>query len=160
MNVPSASSSSGSIASPTSLTFARYGTSGPVDIEWYVAEFTSGVSVQRGTTVLNGVDNDQNFPISTVDLSKSVPIISYTENGQTYNCDDFHRATLTSTTNLQISSCAPDSTVEWQVVQFTSSSVQTGLVRAEDLQSADHDRRSRHTGARSDCDCQYAVSVD
>src|SRR5439155_14905900 len=41
-NAPSDGTISGKIASPTSLTFARYGTSGPVDIEWYVAEFSSG----------------------------------------------------------------------------------------------------------------------
>src|SRR6185369_3776685 len=39
---------SGQLTNATTLTFARAGTSGAVTIKWYVAEFTSGVSVQRG----------------------------------------------------------------------------------------------------------------
>src|SRR5207249_6744628 len=56
------------------------------------------------------------------------PIVSTREVGTTYNCDDVYRATLTSSTTLQLSGCAPDSAVDWQVVEYANSSVQTGSV--------------------------------
>jgi hypothetical protein len=39
---------SGQITNGTTVTFQRVGSTGSVTIEWYVAEFASGVSVQRG----------------------------------------------------------------------------------------------------------------
>ncbi|TLZ81692.1 MAG: hypothetical protein E6K11_02180, partial [Methanobacteriota archaeon] len=129
LNEPSNGTVAGTITSSTNVRFNRTGTGGVVDIIWYVAEFPSGVSVQRGAKKLSGSGgNDQNVPIGTVDLAKAFPIISYTELGAAYNCDDFIRATITTATNLRLSACQPDSWVEWQVVEYTASSVQTNSV--------------------------------
>src|SRR3989475_533835 len=129
LNEPSNGTVAGTITSSTNVRFNRTGTGGVVDIIWYVAEFPSGVSVQRGAKKLSGSGgNDQNVPIRTVDLAKAFPIISYTELGAAYNCDDFIRATITTATNLRLSACQPDSWVEWQVVEYTASSVQTNSV--------------------------------
>ncbi len=119
---------SGQITATTTLTFTRVGTSGAVSINWYVAEFTSGATVQRGTlTPMTGTTH--NVTISSVDLAKAVPIISYAKAGSTFGEDDFVKAKLTSATNLELTRVGgADGTVEWQVVEFTNAAVQSGDV--------------------------------
>ena len=39
---------SGQISTATTLTFERHKDDGQITVEWYVAEFQSGVAVQRG----------------------------------------------------------------------------------------------------------------
>src|SRR5206468_2715680 len=45
---PSDGQVSGQITNATTVTFARAATGVAVTVKWYVAEFTSGVTVQRG----------------------------------------------------------------------------------------------------------------
>ncbi len=45
-------SAAGSWAAGNQVVFERAGTNGAVTVEWYVAEFATGVTVQRGTADL------------------------------------------------------------------------------------------------------------
>ncbi|MEX2157812.1 MAG: hypothetical protein WEB04_00205, partial [Dehalococcoidia bacterium] len=96
-------------------------------MQWYVAEFSSGVSVQRGT--FNSVDTTGDVTISAVDLSKSFVLISGSVQSAdaTYGDDDYFRARLTSSTNLEIvHNTTVSKTADWQVVEFTGATVQRG----------------------------------
>ena len=100
-------------------------------IKWYVVEFDSGVTVQRGFTNITGNDVTDVPLLAAVDLAKSFPLISYRVEGTFFNCNDFVRAKITSTTNLQLSTdntnCgAPASVVKWQVVEYADANVRSG----------------------------------
>ena len=120
---------SGEITNSTTLTFARIATAGAITIRWYVAEFSSGVTVQRGSEAITG-SPPIDVTISAVTLSKSFPIISMAQGGSTYNADDFMKAKITTTTNLELTMVTFDPSftgpAKWQVVEFTDASVQTG----------------------------------
>ena len=86
----------GQITNTTTVTFERdpdNGTTGDVIIEWYVTEFTSGVSVQRGQRAMSSPSGTINLPTS-VDPSKSFPLISYRIKGLHHDSDDFVRARI------------------------------------------------------------------
>lgn len=122
---------SGELTNATTLTFERVtaASSPAANISWYVAEFTSGVTVERGSinyTTLTSSDTT----ITAIDAAKAFPIISWRASGTAIDGNDFLRADLTTTTNLQITSevaGAATHVVKWQVVQFDSgASVQAG----------------------------------
>lgn len=131
----------GQITNTTTLTFTRKtaAASPAITIRWYVAEFTSGVSVQRGTEAMSDPSMPHDITISSVDTSKAFPIISYERNGSTYAEDDYTKAKITSSTNLQLN--AQDtytSDVDWQVVEFTSGAdVQTGDITFTTSETSD-----------------------
>lgn len=131
VGTPNCSQVSGQITNSTTLTVARAGSSGcpAITIEWYVAEFLSGVTVQRGSVANADIIN---IPITAVDMSKTVPMYTVRISGSNVNCDDFWRTRLSSSTNLELTAnCVPggvSGTLEWQVIEFTDSSVQTGEV--------------------------------
>jgi hypothetical protein len=118
-------------SSPTTLSLERIGTTGAVTIKWYVVEFDNGVSVQRGTVEISvGNITDVTLPIA-VDTARSFPLISYRVEGNFFNCSDFVRAKITSTTNLQLSTdnanCGTNpSLVDWQVVEYADANVRSG----------------------------------
>ena len=123
---------SGQITNPTTITFARISTSGAIDIKWYVAEFSSGVSVQRGVITKTG-NLCINQAISVVDLTNTFVLVSDRRAGGSWNNNDFVRARFTSTTNLEfctvnVQAGTDTEIVEWQVISFTTgASVQSGL---------------------------------
>jgi hypothetical protein len=127
---PGMSQVSGRILDSTTLRFQRVVSTGTpaITTEWYVAEFPSGVSVQRGTAPDPGTT--VSVPISTVDVTRSFPIVSYRVAGTGYGANDFPRAKITTSTNLglflQTAAIDPTSAIEWQVVEYTYASVQTG----------------------------------
>jgi len=122
---------SGQITNSTTVTFQRDAATGAVTVKWYVAEFTSGVTVQRGTSsALNGISS-LDIPITSVNTTKSFPLINYRIAGVTFGGNDFVKAKLTSSTNLNLALGAngvATAFVEWQVVQYDYSSVQSGDV--------------------------------
>ncbi|MDH3607517.1 MAG: Ig-like domain-containing protein, partial [Acidimicrobiia bacterium] len=69
----------GRLASSTSVVFERIGSTGTITIEWSVVEFTSGVTVQRGTAAMGA--NSVNVPITAIDLTRSFPIVSMRTGG-------------------------------------------------------------------------------
>jgi hypothetical protein len=120
---------SGQITSPTNVIFRRVGSSADVTVEWSVVEFTSGVTVQRGSEPLAAAAT-RNVSLTSTDLARSFPIVSQRAGGTVVSDDDFARARLTSATNLELSAYAAraDSVVEWQVVEYTDAAVQSGDV--------------------------------
>lgn len=125
---PNISEVRGQITNATTLTFNRsvINNTPVAKIAWYVAEFTSGVSVQRGSVAMDVTT--KNVTITGVTTSRSFPIISYESKSGNYDATVFIKAKITSSTNLEISNQQADAnaTVEWQVVDFTGASVQTG----------------------------------
>src|SRR6267143_417594 len=122
---PAGSQVSGRILDPTTLRFERSATGPIITVKWYVAEFASGVSVQRGTANMTAALLD--IPITAVNLARSFPIVSYRIAGATYGDNDYLRAKLTSTTNLQVTvSAGTGGSCEWQVIEYTGASVQSG----------------------------------
>jgi hypothetical protein len=120
----------GQLTSTTNIAFDRADTATTVVIRWYVAEFASGVSVQRGSQTMT--TDTVNVTLTSVDLSKTYALISYQHTGTTYGVADFYRARLTSPTNLELSKQAGGSTgavVDWQVVELTAG----GTVQRGDL---------------------------
>ncbi len=117
----------GQLTSSTNIQFFRPDDSSLTGftIEWYVAEFCSGVSVQRGT--FSSVDTTGNVTISAVDTTRSFVLISgsVAASDTTYNNDDFVRARLTSGTNLEIvHNTGSAKTADWQVVEYVDASLQ------------------------------------
>jgi hypothetical protein len=122
-------------STPTSTTLII--TNGAADdtetVRWYVVEFLSGVTVQRGlvptTTYASGVAT-VDVAISAVNLAKTFVLISATTASGTDNRDEEFTPTaqLTSTTNLQLtrSRTGIAFTVAWQVIQIDSAVVQSG----------------------------------
>ena len=125
---PIGSQVTGQITSPTSITFQRVGTTGAVTIEWSVVEFAAGVTVQRGSRLIDTAT--KNVTLSNVALGRSFPIVSLRVGGTQWSDEDFVRARLTSTTNLELSMYVGriDAVAEWQVVEYTDAVVQTGDV--------------------------------
>ena len=115
----------GELTNATTVTFAREGVTGTMNVEWSVVEFVSGVTVQRGSATLSSTTT--NVPISSVDLSRSFVLTNSRVTGGTFGASDFPRAALTSSTNLRISiPSSAGNVVKWQVIQYDDASVQRG----------------------------------
>jgi hypothetical protein len=130
-NTPSIALVGGEITNSTTLTFTRDAGNNPVTIKWEVFEFTSGVTVQHGST--GNVGNPTNVAITSVNTAKTFVIATSRNDGAAFGNDDSFTANLTSATQLQLS--APGSGVTmvyWQVVQYDDSNVQkvTGTITA------------------------------
>jgi hypothetical protein len=105
----------------------QFTSGGPADditIRWYVVEFTSGVTVQRGTTNANSTANQT---IAAVNVARSFVVLggalrSFADG--MWNYDNFVRAQLTSSTNLEIAFYSDQQDVHWQVVTFDTAAVQ------------------------------------
>jgi len=122
---------SGQITGSTELTFERAGAgvAPALPVLYYVAEFQSGVQVQRGASTMSSTEVTVTLP-TAVDPTKSFPIVTYRNTGSGYGRDDFVRAKLTSPTQLSFENnlAAPNGAVEWQVISFDGASVQSGDV--------------------------------
>jgi hypothetical protein len=120
----------GYLSADDEITFHRYNTSGApvVEIEWQVFEFSSGVSVQRGT-VTNLVASGANVSLSpSINTSSSFVTLNMRKDGSSYGSDDGVTGVLTSGSNLYIdreSGGADPQHVHWQVIEWTGTSVQT-----------------------------------
>ncbi|MDX2215533.1 MAG: phage tail protein [Oculatellaceae cyanobacterium bins.114] len=118
------------ILSTTQIRFQRFtATSAPVqNIRWYVAEFSSGITVQRGS--LTTSSTPITATITAVDLSKSFIIGSTRSSGSGYNQDDFVELDFQSSTLLRarVNTTATQIATEWQVIEYADCSVQSGRV--------------------------------
>jgi hypothetical protein len=135
-SAPSDSQVAGQITGATELTFTRAGATGAtaIVVYYYVAEFQSGVQVQRGSTTLSSTT--VTAALANVDLTKTFPLVTYRNTGATYGKDDFVRAKVTSASQLTLENtlATPNGVAEWQVVSFDGATVQSG-----DLTMADTD---------------------
>ncbi len=129
-SAPGLTQVSGQITGPTELTFTRQtpDNAPSMPISYYVAEFESGVLVQRGMTTLSSMS--MTATLTPIDLTKSFPIVTYRNTGTAYGKDDFVRAKLTSSSQLTLENtlAAPSGVAEWQVVTFDGATVQSGDV--------------------------------
>jgi len=124
---PVASTIRGRLASPTTLEFVRVtneATPAPISIRWYVAEFASGVRVQRGESPQSPAV--LNIPISPV-AAVSQAFVTWSKTPQptdqnNLDGDDPIIGELTSTANLQFraDTARTDDIISWQVIEFTS----------------------------------------
>ncbi|MCU0280948.1 MAG: putative Ig domain-containing protein, partial [Acidimicrobiia bacterium] len=119
---------SGRLVDATSLRFERAEGGGTVSIRWQVAEFTSGVRVQRGSHVLGSTPAF--IAIGAVDQARSFVLTSSQCSGDFWADNDFVRSRIISGTSLELATTAIDSspTVEWQVVEYAEATVQHGTV--------------------------------
>ncbi len=133
-NRPEGSALRGKLASSTTLEFTRVtNETSTIEIRWYVAEFTSGVKVQRGDISQSGLTiNTAVTPVAS--LSQAFVLWSKTVNANDSTWDDNDPVVLelTSTSNLQLRNSANTSghIVHYQIVEFTNSAdvlVQKGL---------------------------------
>lgn len=119
----------GYLSASDEITFHRYDVSGTpeVTIEWQVFEFSSGVSVQRGT-VTTLLASGTNVTLSpTVTTSSSFALLNMRKDGGQYGSDDGVTADITSSSNLFIdreSGGANPQHVHWQVVEWTGATVE------------------------------------
>lgn len=128
---PSSAQLRGRLNSTTQITYNRETTgSFKINISRFLAEFTSGIDVQRGSESMSSAT--RNVTINAVDLAKSFVLISYKVLGGNFGDDDFVMAQLTSTTNLRLETVGTPTSgiVDWQVIEITDGlgSVQSGLV--------------------------------
>jgi hypothetical protein len=125
-----AASVRGQLTSATNIQFNRAAAAGNVTIQWYIAEFVSGVVVQRGSTLLTA--SPLNVAITSVDLGKTFVLSSWAKPGVMMGNDDYLRARLTSATSLELHHDTVGSTLDgiadWQVVTMANASVQSGNV--------------------------------
>ncbi|MHC4498061.1 MAG: LamG-like jellyroll fold domain-containing protein [Planctomycetota bacterium] len=135
---------SGQITATDTVTFERNASTGApaITIKWYVAEFISGVSVQRGNLQMpdTGVPSLTTVALSPgVDATKSFPIISHHISGSAYDGNDFVRAKIINNgadLELWAHFGATPMIVQWQVVQYTDADVQTGDITFLDTDSS------------------------
>ncbi len=115
----------------TTVTFRRDAAcSISVEIEYSVVEFSSGVSVQRGSVAHNAV-NPQTITLSqAVDINKSFPLIGTTNDFAEYNGADYQKIEITNENTVVISGTSSNTpTISyWQVVEFEDAIVQHGTV--------------------------------
>ena len=128
-NTPNGGSISAQITATTTVTFQRNGTAtNSLTVHWYVAEFTSGVNVQRGSVTDTTIS--ENVTLSpAVDTARSFPLVSVRSDGVGYSANDFVRAEITTTTNLLLTmdvAAVSGDDIEWQVVEYLDAEVQTG----------------------------------
>lgn len=120
-----------SLISPNQVSVEMGTTDGNVAVAGFVAEFSSGVTVQRGTLTLGAGTLSSNQSISTVDPSKAFVLVqARTADGGTLI--DEHRTTMGYLSGpSQITVVRNQGTittvVEWQVVEMAGASVQRGL---------------------------------
>jgi hypothetical protein len=117
--------------SATQLTITTSAADATLTVRWYVVEFLSGVSVQRGLANLAAATATTPAVLGTaVNLASSFALVTERMNSATQTFDERWtvRAQLTTTTNLQLTRNATGTAVSvaWQVIQIDSAAVQSG----------------------------------
>lgn len=130
------------LTSTTNLRITPGNTVSAETVRWYVVEFYSGVTVQRGVTSM-GTSATANAAITAVDLSKTFVLTTERANDSSAGQDERWTITaeLNSTTNLLLTrnetgSLAEAPSIAWQVVQIESALVQSGSTTITGSQTA------------------------
>lgn len=118
----------GLLTTSTNIRFYREDNAGLQNlvIAWHVVEFTSGVTVQRGSVEFTSATMD--VTIHPVDTARSLVMTSGSASPDSvnYGDNDFIRGRLTSSTNLRMEMIGTAAFADWQVVEFWGASVQSG----------------------------------
>ncbi|MEW5851206.1 MAG: hypothetical protein AB2A00_20630 [Myxococcota bacterium] len=121
----------GRLMANNEILFSRWdpctGSDNRVEIEYQVAEFSSGVSVQRVSASLEGGGAQALVPILPVALSRSFVISSSENLGGVYNANDAPRVWLYDETTVAVETDYPEGgRHEIQVVEMDGALVQHG----------------------------------
>ncbi|MCB1324385.1 MAG: hypothetical protein KDK35_04135 [Leptospiraceae bacterium] len=101
-------------------------------VAWYVVEFSSGASVQSGSTSMTTGVTQLDVAVSTFDTSRSFPIVMSRMSGAVQSVDERRTVTVqmldSSTLRFQRNESDPALTtnIEWQLVYLPACSVQSG----------------------------------
>jgi len=132
-NRPASSTVRGELTSGTTLAFTRStNESSTIEIQWYLVEYTSGVSVQRGSTTQNSTAVTVTLGSSVGSTSDAFLLYSKTPKStdSSYGTDDPITGLITATDKIQFKANSTNSNhiIAWQVIEFTDGSlnVQTG----------------------------------
>lgn len=99
-----------------------------VIVQWFVPEFTNNVTVQRGSTSMTGTSTIS-ISLTPVATTSSFVVMSNKSGGTAVNNDDFIEGHLFNSSTLVLSlkgNGGAPSIVEWQVVEYTDSLVESG----------------------------------
>jgi len=140
-NRPVGSTVRGRLVSPTSVEFVRVSDEtspgSPINIQWYLVEYSSGVKVQRGVLSQSNTATSMNTTITAVaSTTRAFVLWSKTPklSDNVFSGDDPVIGELTTTSNLQFrwgQSASDSHIINWQVVEFTDSAdinVQKGSI--------------------------------
>jgi hypothetical protein len=113
----------------TEITFRRFTSGSAVEIRWTVVQL-QGIAVQRGVTPVPDSDPTCGIGLNpSVDLSRSLPLVSNLSDGNNMDLNDWNRARLIDSSTLELTrgtGCC-ETEVAWQVVEFgNGAAVQTG----------------------------------
>lgn len=120
----------GQLTADNQITFSRIGTVNAVTINWQVITFSSGVTVQRGTSNFALGQANTDISITPVDLSKAVVFHTTAQPGSIADYDDLHTIYFADNSTIRIT--LPVDTVnvnkisDWQVVEFEDAAVTAG----------------------------------
>src|SRR5205814_10368535 len=100
------------------------GSPATITIQWYLATFTSGVSVERGETVVDAatktvlLNNNVGSLAQAFTVWSATPVIGA---DTTWDSNDFIIAEVTDTTHIQFrTDVAASHIVDWQVIRWTN----------------------------------------
>jgi hypothetical protein len=123
------------LASASTITCTRQGNNNPMDIQYYLVEYPSGITVQHLTPTCSGTSQTQTHNISAVSNVNNAFVLFSSEKLGTNQSDatTYRTAALTSTSTVAITygaatPCANGEQTSLQVVDFTGSTVKTGSV--------------------------------
>ncbi|WDT77125.1 MAG: hypothetical protein MPW16_07865 [Candidatus Manganitrophus sp.] len=133
-NRPVGSYVRGRIASATTLEFVRVTNEGagmpPINIRWYVVEYDSGVSVQRGQTTQSATTVNlgaaQGFAgVAAVNRAFVTWSKTPTNTDVDYSFNDPIIGEITATNNLQfrVDTAAATHIIWWQVIEYTNGAI-------------------------------------
>lgn len=114
----------GTITNTTTLTFTRFAASNTLQVEWFLVEFTSGVTAQQGYQA--SVGTTTNVTVTSVNTAKSWSLISFDVDSCSFDDDTPTSQYLSSSTNLKLQRSGSGNTLDanWQVVEYDNASVQ------------------------------------
>ncbi|MDC4228074.1 MAG: hypothetical protein MPW15_28545 [Candidatus Manganitrophus sp.] len=133
-NRPVGSYIRGRIASATTLEFVRVTDEGPgmppINIRWYVVEYDSGVSVQRGETTQSATTINlraaQGFAgVAAINRAFVTWSKTPTDTDVAYSFNDPIIGEITATNNLQfrVDTAAATHIIWWQVIEYTNGAI-------------------------------------
>ena len=116
----------GFFSSTTELTWERDAAAGTaITLEWYVVEWSSGVTVQSGTH-----SGTEDTTITAVVEADTFVLNTYKKDGATLNDDDGIKARISTTTNLRMedNDTSITAAAAWFVVESTDFAIQEGAL--------------------------------
>lgn len=121
------------LSTSTTITCSRAAaTSSWVDVNWYVAEFVSGVTVQRGA-IANVVTNLAT--INPVNTSSTFTSGADTNAGTAIGNDDWAITWLQNATRINATAGTTNTDfVYWQAIDYSGAKVQRGLTNGDTIQ--------------------------